>query len=250
MISTEKSITHFIYWLIAYLALVRIFSISGDLIQSTLFASLLIPVIMIASYTFVYRLVPVFLFRQRHLLFGITSITLLFLVIYVELLIVTLFLISFGDYQIFNLNPQIHDIYVMISAPFMVAFPAVIIETLRHLHVQKLHTETESDSSHNTKQITVRSEGKNVILKLNSIYFAESFGDLIKIHTAANTITTRKSLSALGSQLPDFIRIHRSFLINPANITSYTHESLTIKERELPVGRTYKDEVISKLTDN
>jgi DNA-binding LytR/AlgR family response regulator len=49
--------------------------------------------------------------------------------------------------------------------------------------------------------------------------------------------------------LPDhFIRIHRSFIVNSTKISSYSREHVRVGEKELPISRTYKKEVVERLS--
>ena len=48
--------------------------------------------------------------------------------------------------------------------------------------------------------------------------------------------------------LPDgFLRIHRSFIVNRSKISTFSREYVIIGEKELPISRSYKQEVVSRL---
>lgn len=211
----NHSLYHYFYWLFAYFALIGIFSISGDIVQSILFASLLLPVVLLASYLFVYKILTGFWLKERYVLFTLSTAALILFVIQLELLLVATFLITFGEYNIIKVNPNIHDIYIMVTAALMIAFPAIIYETV-HQWKQSKQTSATSISTSKSKQIVVRSKGKNVVIPTEQILFMESFGDIIKINTnsAKETISTRMSLTKMEDELPHFIRIHRSYKTN------------------------------------
>ena len=77
------------------------------------------------------------------------------------------------------------------------------------------------------------------------IQWIESLKDYIKIHLKSTTkpIVTRMSMKALEDQLPSskFIRIHKSYIVSIASITSIRKNSIFIGAMELPVGESYKD---------
>ncbi len=239
-----QSLFHLGYWLIAYAILIGIFSIAGELIQGVLFASILLPIVVVATYLFVYKLVTDLWFRGKKMLFILSTIVLLAVVIQIELLLVASFLITFGEYEIIKVNPSLYDIYVMVSATLLVALPAMIIEVAQQW---KLLQEKPSPEKNKVNQLTVRSQGKNVLVQISVIQYLESYGDVIKINSDDRIISIRKSLSQLEKELPGFIRIHRSFLVNPTHIQSYTSETVQINKNELPVGRTYKDAFLKKM---
>jgi DNA-binding LytR/AlgR family response regulator len=53
----------------------------------------------------------------------------------------------------------------------------------------------------------------------------------------------RTVITELHQQLPaqDFIRIHRSYVVNKNHVTEYKSSMIHIKDSKLPVGRTYKE---------
>ena len=46
-----------------------------------------------------------------------------------------------------------------------------------------------------------------------------------------------------------FLRVHRSFIINIDKTDSYTNEFIEIEKNAIPISRTYKENVLKKLTD-
>ena len=97
--------------------------------------------------------------------------------------------------------------------------------------------------------IYVRSDRKIVKVILGEILFIESLKDYVKIHTEEQIIITKEKISNLEEKLPGdlFIRTHRSFLISTRNIKAFTAETIEIKNHEIPIGRTFKNSVLSFL---
>ena len=95
----------------------------------------------------------------------------------------------------------------------------------------------------------VRSDRIMVKIDFNAIIYIESYSDYIKIHLVNKTIVTRETISAIEAKLPRdvFIRIHRSYIISIANITSFTNEQIVIADKSLPISRSYKQHVLSIL---
>jgi len=95
----------------------------------------------------------------------------------------------------------------------------------------------------------VRSDRKMIKICYDDILFVESLADYIKIHLTDKTVVTRETISSVEAKLPqkDFIRVHRSFIVSLANITSFTNELVEIGTKQIPISRSYKKEVLSKL---
>lgn len=97
--------------------------------------------------------------------------------------------------------------------------------------------------------IYVRSERKIVKVLLEEILFIESIKDYVKIHLNDEVIITREKISNLEEKLPEnqFIRTHRSFLVASKSIKAFTAETVEIRNHEIPIGRTFKNSVLSFL---
>jgi DNA-binding LytR/AlgR family response regulator len=81
------------------------------------------------------------------------------------------------------------------------------------------------------------------------IFYVEGFGDYIKVVTANAVHTSYSSLNKIGELLPEqqFIRIHKSFIINLRHIQFVEGNLVRILDKELPLGVTYKDALYKKL---
>ncbi|MGJ8745495.1 LytR/AlgR family response regulator transcription factor [Polaribacter sp.] len=100
--------------------------------------------------------------------------------------------------------------------------------------------------------IFVRSERKMVKIIFDEILYVESLSDYIKIHTKDKILVTRETISNLEMKLPfqQFLRIHRSYIVNLNKTDSYTNEFVEIEKNAIPISRTYKENVLRKLTEN
>ncbi len=95
----------------------------------------------------------------------------------------------------------------------------------------------------------VRSDRRMLKIDFEAILYVESYSDYIKIHLANETIVTRETISAIEAKLPShqFLRIHRSFIIAIAHISSFTNEHVIINERALTISRSYKKSALELL---
>lgn len=107
------------------------------------------------------------------------------------------------------------------------------------------NTPTKSQGS-----IYVYSNKKNVKVYLDDIWYIESVKDYVKIHTGAEYIISKDTISRYESLLPpSFLRVHRSYIINTAKIKAFTHHDIEIGDKEIPIGTSYKKEVIARLKE-
>lgn len=105
---------------------------------------------------------------------------------------------------------------------------------------------TTNHSENNSIYVNVNRRYVKVIF--DEINYVESVKDYIHIHTITDKIITKETISNFETKLPkNFIRIHRSFIVNRAKITAFTSHDIEIGTKEIPIGGSYRDEVIGKL---
>lgn len=81
------------------------------------------------------------------------------------------------------------------------------------------------------------------------IIYIEGLKDYVQIHTAAEKIITRETMSDMERQLSGklFLRIHRSYIINMDKIKTVSYDEISVGNDTLPVGRTYRNQVMRRL---
>jgi len=84
-------------------------------------------------------------------------------------------------------------------------------------------------------------------IEFADILWIEGLKDYIKVHLRSNSrpVITRMSMKAIEEELPSskFIRVHKSFIVSVAAITSVRKNSIFIGAEEIPVGDNYKEAV-------
>lgn len=90
---------------------------------------------------------------------------------------------------------------------------------------------------------------KMVKVELSDILYVESIKDYIKVATSKKTVVTKQQIGHFYSKLPssNFIRPHRSFLININKIEAYSNSIIEIAGIKFPIGRNYKEDCLTKL---
>lgn len=103
-------------------------------------------------------------------------------------------------------------------------------------------------SNKKNNHLYVNSNKKHIKIDFEKILFVESIKDYVRIHTKQKNIITKDKISDFEKRLPDnFLRIHRSFIVNTDKITAFTAHDVEIEEREIPIGGSYKTEVMERL---
>ncbi len=102
-----------------------------------------------------------------------------------------------------------------------------------------------------TSYIILKADKKKYKIAFNDIVFIESMDNYIQVHTRSKgKLICYETLSSIEQQLPggNFLRIHRSFILNTLHIDAFTASYIEIGGRKLTIGRNYKDEVMNRLS--
>ena len=99
------------------------------------------------------------------------------------------------------------------------------------------------------KTITIYSDKKTYRLDVDEIFCIEGLKDYARVHTSESRLITRETMKNLADELEDhgFIRVHRSWIVPVQKIISWTSYSLNVGEKEIPIGKTYRNLVMNKL---
>ena len=94
----------------------------------------------------------------------------------------------------------------------------------------------------------VNANKKFIKILFEQIRYVESIKDYIHIHTIDQSVITKEKISSFAEKLPNrFMRIHRSFIVNTTRINAFTATHVEIEGEELPIGYSYKNEVMNRL---
>lgn len=124
--------------------------------------------------------------------------------------------------------------------------------------VNKLKTNTpipeilfsEGMQSTNDKQhIYINVNKKRIKINLDDILYLESKREYISIVTTNKSYLTKFQLSEIEKHLDKtgFIRVHRSFIVSKSKINAFTATDIEVKGILIPIGRSYKELVLSIL---
>lgn len=98
--------------------------------------------------------------------------------------------------------------------------------------------------------VLIRADYKLHKIEFDTILFIEAFDDYIKIFLVDTTkIVARMSLKGILKKLPnnDFIRTHRSYIVPVKHIKTLQNNTITVADYTIPIGNTYKKNVINFL---
>ena len=87
-------------------------------------------------------------------------------------------------------------------------------------------------------------------VRLAELLLVEGYGNFVKCHLASGRVLlTAETMKQMESQLParQFLRTHKSYLVNLAGVERLSGNVLLVGTREVPVGSTYRQDVLRHL---
>lgn len=101
----------------------------------------------------------------------------------------------------------------------------------------------------NDLHVTLKVGKENRLINVNSIYYIEGLKDYVKIITSEGVFIVYERLRKMEEILPSdcFFRIHKSFIVAKKYISNWNASYVTMNNREIPIGRTYKSDFFSKI---
>ena len=93
--------------------------------------------------------------------------------------------------------------------------------------------------------MTIKADHKLYRVGFNDIKYIEGLREYVAYHTVGRKIVALASLKNLEEILPsNFIRIHKSFIVNTDLIQSISGNEVELEMVKLPIGKSYKDQVL------
>lgn len=152
---------------------------------------------------------------------------------------------AFREYAIESYEIAVID-YLLKPFSFTRFFKAV--SKLPEFNVEGSTDRKDKENSRLRSSMYVYSDKKNVKVYFDDIFYIESIKDYVRIHTREGNVISKDTISRYADLLPkNFLRIHRSFIVNIEKIDAFTQHDVEIGAKELPIGVSYKKKVLEFL---
>ena len=108
--------------------------------------------------------------------------------------------------------------------------------------------EETTDSADDKGVLSVHADRKTHLVKLSNIVYLESAGEYVRLHLTDGTkLVTLFRLKNMESTLQpsQFMRVHRSYIINLGHISGYTKGRVFLSNDDyVPIGENYKEQFL------
>jgi Response regulator of the LytR/AlgR family len=96
--------------------------------------------------------------------------------------------------------------------------------------------------------IFIKQNYQFIKIRLSDILYVESDNNYVRIVTQGNLFVLRLSLNQLLEKIifKELVRIHRSYAVNIHAIKSFTEQDVLVENKELPIGKNYKESFLKR----
>jgi len=148
--------------------------------------------------------------------------------------------------KLFNHDGYFHSELLSISIPAVILFMATGMG-LHYIGRRPGKEENIPEAPRENKEpatyVLLKTAGKLFKLEYNDVLYAEANRNYTKVVTVHQTLNTPLSFSSFEKLLPSpqFIRVHRSFIINKSKFSHIEGNRVFIGKHEIPIGESYKE---------
>ena len=129
-----------------------------------------------------------------------------------------------------------------------------LVDLVERCHAAESAIAQNEAESSDKEYISVKADYKTQLVKISDIVYLESAGEYVRLHIeGSSTITTLFRLKNMETSLPqdNFLRVHRSYIVNLRRISSYTKGRIFLDNGEyIPLGENYKERFLEHLNQN
>jgi DNA-binding LytR/AlgR family response regulator len=159
----------------------------------------------------------------------------------------TIFTTAYSEYALEGYQLDVVDYLVK---PFSLErFIKAVNKAIEHIDLKrKAHGKSNGDGE-DRDFILLHADHKIYKVKLRDILYIEGLKEYVSYYTREKRIIVLQSLKSIEESLPAdmFIRVHRSYIVPIDRIKSLDGNQVQIGEKLIPIGRSYKEDVLRRV---
>lgn len=158
-------------------------------------------------------------------------------------------LVCMGTHEDISGQPENAGIFAYLRRP--ISFERVL-SLVQNIESYMLHTLTHLSSQR--KYVFIKSDYKLIRINLSDILFLSGLRDYTQVYLRGRTspLITLQNLKEFESRLtePDFIRVHRSYIISLSQVDSISRNEIRIGDHTIPIGNVYRGQLDTAVGKN
>ena len=233
--------THITFWALYYLFFSFIWASNKDYLASFFLEFVLLPIRIMAVYFTIYYLLPNFLLQKKYYRFFMGYA----IMMTIAAILQRIFIHLFYENLLFDGSEEgLFSVKMLIRASVLINTTVFLVLSLKIF--QLFLMEREKNNNISSRYIEIKADRRIHRINLDDILFVEGKGN----YTTYN-LSDHKKITAYGSIkktmeiLPsNFVRVHKSFVVNKNKIKSFDANTIQIEEALIPRGKSVKDEIL------
>jgi DNA-binding LytR/AlgR family response regulator len=155
-----------------------------------------------------------------------------------------IFVTAYPDYAVESYELGIVD--YLLKPVSQERFGKAMEKALKLVRPDNSSTENQVPVVEKEKLMVVRSDGKWLRIDVTRLLFIEGLKDYVQLYSGEGKIIVRSTMKNFEEQLatyPNFLRVHKSFIVNMDFISETDGSFVKVKDQLISIGNTYKDDV-------
>ena len=158
-----------------------------------------------------------------------------------------IFTTAYSEYALEGYQLDVIDYLVK---PFPLnRFIKAVNKAIEFIELKRNASKGNGGNSVDSNHILLHADHKIYKVKLDEILYIEGLKEYVSYFTKEKRIIVLQSLRAIEESLPAdrFIRVHRSYIVPIDRIKTLDGNQVQIGDKLIPIGRSYKDEVMRRV---
>jgi two-component system LytT family response regulator len=95
----------------------------------------------------------------------------------------------------------------------------------------------------------IKVENRLVRVRFADVHYVEALGDYVHVVLDGQKLIVHSTMRSVEEKFPahDFVRVHRSFIVNLAQVQTIEDNVVIIGKKHIPIGQTYLRDVLQRL---
>ena len=159
-----------------------------------------------------------------------------------------IFTTAFADKETIAKAAQ-HSPYGYVVKPYSMKEINAAMEIAIANHQNITQLKNDEGKVFNNSNLFVKVNSSLVRIDLEDILFIEAKGDYVLFKTKEKGYIVHSTIKAIEEKLDDnkFVRVHRSYIVNITKIVDIEENNLLIEKLVIPISRSQKSNLLSKL---
>lgn len=233
--------THVLFWIVYYVIFSLIWAANKDLTASFFLEFILLPIRILSVYVTIYYLLPKFLLNKEYLKFIIGYASLILVAAFFQRIFIHIF---YENLMLNSTSEGLFSFKMLLRASVLINTTVFLVLSFKIF--QLFLIERGKNENESSKYLEIRADRRTYRVNIDEILFIEGKGNYTTYHLFDKSkITAYGSVKKALESLPNnFVRVHKSFIINRNEIKSFDANTIMINNQLIPRGKSVVEDVL------